>query len=187
MTKELEIKVEKRPEPCPACGKPFGVDDPTTACPACAAAHHASCWEEAGERCAACGGGGAADSLPEQPPCEPASDEAGSDDPPPEAGQDAPPDGSGRDRTPPGEEPGWLDEPRNVRRLIRFVLGVCCLLLLLEALALFDVLYHKHGHFDWEDLPGFYAVYGFAAYSAVVALGLLLRKAVTRGEDYYDE
>ncbi len=42
-------------------------------------------------------------------------------------------------------------------------------------------------HFNLEDIPGFYELFGFVAFVGIVFAGALLRKFVGREEDYYDE
>ena len=74
----------------------------------------------------------------------------------------------------------WLDDPANVTRLYRGLLGVCL------GLVVIDLFFRKVAHFGWERWVGFYAVYGFLAYAAVVFIGGKLRKVVGRREDYYD-
>ena len=62
------------------------------------------------------------------------------------------------------------------------------LLVYLSCIGLFvaDFMIHKHPHFHLENLPGFYAVFGFVAFIAIVWGGVQLRKLVSRDEDYYD-
>lgn len=74
----------------------------------------------------------------------------------------------------------WLDKPANIR-LIIWALVVICI-----ALALADFLYHKHGHFEFEQWPAFYAWYGFLSYCTIVLSAKQLRKFLSRKEDYYD-
>ena len=50
-----------------------------------------------------------------------------------------------------------------------------------------DFFYHKHGHFDFENIPGFYLFYGFIAYAVIVLSAKQLRKILQRDEDYYDD
>lgn len=78
------------------------------------------------------------------------------------------------------EPPFWLDNPRNVSLLAYAVYGVCALLLIA------DLITDDHAIFDVETNFGFYAVFGFAAYVALVVLSLGLRAVVTRSADYYD-
>lgn len=74
----------------------------------------------------------------------------------------------------------WLDNPANVR-LIIIALAIICALLFVS-----DFFYHKHGHFDFELWPGFYAWYGFASYCFIVLSAKQLRKLLKRDENYYD-
>ena len=74
-----------------------------------------------------------------------------------------------------------FDNPRNVKRLLRFFFFSLLLLLTLE------ISVHKQPHFSWEAWPEFYAVFGFVACVALVlASKYILRPLVLRGEDYYD-
>lgn len=74
----------------------------------------------------------------------------------------------------------WLDEPRNVTRIV-YGLAVLCALALVA-----DFFYAKHPHFAVERWPGFYAVYGFAVSMALVLTAKRLRRWLRRDEDYYD-
>jgi hypothetical protein len=74
----------------------------------------------------------------------------------------------------------WLDEPRNVTRIVYGLTALCVL-----ALAA-DFLYTKHPHFDVERWHGFYAVYGFAGSVALVLAAKWLRRLLRRDEDYYE-
>lgn len=82
---------------------------------------------------------------------------------------------------PPGERRTWLDEPRNVDRLAYVLYGICGFLLAI------DILVPKHGPFAIEHNFGFYAIFGFAAYVALVVAAEALRAVVMRPEDYYDD
>ncbi len=74
-----------------------------------------------------------------------------------------------------------FDNPKNVKRLLRYFFLSLLVLLLLE------VFVHKHPHFAWEAWPEFYAVFGFVACVVLVlAAKYILRPLVKRGEDYYD-
>ena len=75
----------------------------------------------------------------------------------------------------------WLDKPGNVRLLLRALIGFGVLL------ALGDLFYHKHAHFAVEEIPAFYAIFGFIAFVGIVLAGKYLRKILMRPEDYYDE
>jgi hypothetical protein len=78
------------------------------------------------------------------------------------------------------EKRHFLDEPRNVALLFRLLVGACAVLVAI------DLVYHKHVHFGFEQWPGFYALFGFAAYAFIVFAGTWVRRVVMRGEDYYD-
>jgi hypothetical protein len=75
----------------------------------------------------------------------------------------------------------WLDDPANVAKLIRLLMVLCGLLVVA------DFFYAKHGHFGFEEWPGFHAFYGFAAFVFIVLLGKQLRRVLMRDEDYYDK
>lgn len=83
------------------------------------------------------------------------------------------------------EPPRWLDDPTNVRRLLRAFWVVCALIVLVDVLALAGV-YDKHGHFPWEEWFGFHAFYGFLACVALVEAAKLLRRVIMRPIDYYE-
>ena len=75
----------------------------------------------------------------------------------------------------------WTDDkPENVNRLLRGFYAICALLFVL------DFFIHRHASRDWEQLPGFYAIYGFVAFVVLVLVSKVLRKLVMRKEDYYD-
>ena len=74
-----------------------------------------------------------------------------------------------------------FDNPRNVDRLLRHFYVICVLLVIV------DFIVHRHIEMDWENVPAFYALYGFVACVALVLMAKVLRKVVMRKEDYYDE
>lgn len=74
----------------------------------------------------------------------------------------------------------WLDDPRNVTRIV-YGLAVLCALALVA-----DFGYLKQPHFDIERWPGFYAVYGFVVSMTLVLTAKQLRKLLRRNEDYYE-
>lgn len=80
---------------------------------------------------------------------------------------------------PTNEPKRWLDNKKNID-LMFYALCVTCVLLVLA-----DLGYHKHGHFDFEQLPGFHFFYGFGVFAFVVFVGTNLRKVLMRDEDYY--
>jgi hypothetical protein len=74
----------------------------------------------------------------------------------------------------------WLDEPKNVTKIVYGLVLVCL------ALLAGDFFYHKHVHFAFEGFWGFYALAGFVSYVFLIFSAKLLRKLVKREEDYYD-
>lgn len=82
---------------------------------------------------------------------------------------------------PSGEPQGWVERPRNVTRIFRGLVLVCV------AIGLADFLYHKHVHYDFEQWPGFYGVYGFVSCVGLVLLAKQLRRLIKRDEDYYGD
>jgi len=81
----------------------------------------------------------------------------------------------------PDDEPrGWFDEPANVNKII-WTLVVACV-----ASVLADFFYSKHGHYGFQEIVGFDAVYGFVSCVLLVLAAKQLRKILMRDEDYYD-
>lgn len=74
-----------------------------------------------------------------------------------------------------------FDNPKNVKRVIH-ALYVACAISLAG-----DFFVHRHAEHPWEQLFGFYALYGFAACVLLVLLAKEMRKIIMRKEDYYDE
>lgn len=74
----------------------------------------------------------------------------------------------------------FFERPGTVKKLF-LSLGVACM-----ALVAIDFLYHKHGHFHFEEWPLFFAGYGFLAFALVVAVGASLRFVISRSEEYYE-
>lgn len=80
------------------------------------------------------------------------------------------------------EKKYWLDRPKNVWILLTDFY------ILLVILIIIDMNTRTHPHFPWEGWPGFYAVFGFVSFVAIVLLAkYILRKIVKRDEDYYDD
>lgn len=61
-----------------------------------------------------------------------------------------------------------------------FLLGGIC-----GALFLQDFMFEKHGHFNIENVPNFYGVYGFVMFTLLILVAKGLRVLVKRPEDYY--
>ena len=82
----------------------------------------------------------------------------------------------------------WIERASSVRLLYRLLLVLCALLFLPDVLHVLHVdVYHKHGHYDAEGWLGFYAIFGFLAYSFIVGAGWIWRRVVMRPEDYYGD
>jgi hypothetical protein len=73
-----------------------------------------------------------------------------------------------------------FDNPFYRTLLIRGLYIICILLIVL------DFILHRHITHRWEELTGFYAIFGFVAYVTIVLAAGQLRKIVRRKEDYYD-
>lgn len=80
----------------------------------------------------------------------------------------------------PAEKKYWLDDPRNVSKVVWAVYAICGVLLVI------DPLVHKHGPFAIEHWFGFYGIYGFVACVGLVLAAKELRRILKRPEDYYD-
>ncbi len=74
----------------------------------------------------------------------------------------------------------WLDDPRNVKKIIWALVVVCI------GLFFADAFYAKHAETEVEYLFGFYAVFGFIVYVGLVLFAKWLRTFLMRPEDYYD-
>jgi hypothetical protein len=80
----------------------------------------------------------------------------------------------------PDEKEYYFDKPENVSFVLRIFYTICGLL------AVADIFIHRHTIHSWEDLTGFYAIYGFVACVALVRIATQMRKVLMRDEDYYD-
>lgn len=79
-----------------------------------------------------------------------------------------------------GEKRYWLDDPRNVDKIVWGLVAVCF------GLFFADALYAKHGHFAVEHLFAFYAVFGFVMCVCLVMIAKWMRTFLMRDEDYYE-
>jgi hypothetical protein len=75
----------------------------------------------------------------------------------------------------------WVDKPGSASKVLWGLVGVCFLLFA------YDFTFEKHGHFDVEDLPGFFGVYGFVSFTGLILLAKALRALIKRDEGYYGE
>ena len=74
-----------------------------------------------------------------------------------------------------------FDKPENVSRLLNVFYALCIILVIA------DFILHRHIGFSWENIPAFYAIYGFVACVTLVVIAKKIRTLVMRKEDYYDE
>ncbi|WP_237064963.1 hypothetical protein [Microbulbifer guangxiensis] len=73
-----------------------------------------------------------------------------------------------------------FDNPRNVRWLLRGFYACCLVLFILEFLV------HRHTERAWEQLPGFYPLYGFVGCVLLVLIAKWMRGLLMRPENYYE-
>lgn len=73
-----------------------------------------------------------------------------------------------------------FDNPRNVK-LVLYTLYVSCGILLM-----LDFIIHRHVIHHWEQLLGFYSIYGFLGCTGIILGSKVLRLLVQRDEDYYE-
>ena len=78
------------------------------------------------------------------------------------------------------EKKYWLDDPRNVKKIVYALYVVCALLVLA------DFTYTKEAHFPVENWWGFFGIFGLVACVVLVLAARLLRVILKRREDYYD-
>ena len=75
----------------------------------------------------------------------------------------------------------WVDRPGSATKIFYALIAVCVVVFAWE------FTYEKHGHFTAEDYPGFYAVYGFVMFTALILLAKGLRVLIKRPEDFYGD
>lgn len=73
-----------------------------------------------------------------------------------------------------------FDNPKNVKRILYVLYGCCALLFAL------DFVIHRHIVHSWENLWGFYPIYGFIGCVILVLVATWMRTFLMRSEDYYD-
>lgn len=79
------------------------------------------------------------------------------------------------------EKEHYFDKPENVNFVLRIFYTICGLLVVA------DIFIHRHTIHSWEDIFGFYTLYGFIACVALVLIATQMRKVLMRDEDYYDD
>ncbi|MFQ3251404.1 MAG: hypothetical protein ACI9O6_003251 [Glaciecola sp.] len=75
----------------------------------------------------------------------------------------------------------FFDKPKNVTWMMRIFYAICVLLVVA------DFIVHRHIYVSFEEIPTFYALYGFVACVVLVVIAKEMRKLVMRDENYYDE
>lgn len=81
-------------------------------------------------------------------------------------------------------DPSLFERPGFVRGLVFALYGLC---VVLGALGVyFQMRGDMHGHFDFEEWPLFFGLFGFLGYSFIVFTAKGLRTVLKREEDYYD-
>ncbi len=79
------------------------------------------------------------------------------------------------------DPPRFLDQPRNVRLLVRGLYAACIVVFAADAVV------HRHVDHPWEAWFGFHAVYGLVACVILVLAARGLRRLIMRRDDYYDD
>lgn len=72
--------------------------------------------------------------------------------------------------------------PRGRRNRAFFGYLALCLVLLAT-----DLVHHRHVVHPWEELTGFYGLFGFIACVTLVLVARELRRVLMRREDYWDD
>lgn len=75
----------------------------------------------------------------------------------------------------------FFDKPDNIGKMLKVFYAICILLVLA------DFIVHRHIYHDWENIPAFYAVYGFVGCVVLVLIAKAMRKVLMKEEDYYDK
>ena len=81
---------------------------------------------------------------------------------------------------PSSERERFLDRPKNVARLLWGFTVLCVLVLIV------DFFYHRHTTHGWEEMWGFYGIFGFIGIVVLVQAAKGLRRLVMRDEDHYE-
>jgi uncharacterized membrane protein len=88
------------------------------------------------------------------------------------------------------EKKHLFDDPRNVKKLLKYFFSIVVFLLVLDIFYIFlskAHVIHRHVNYEWEKFWGFYAFFGFVACVILVLVSkYVLRPLVKRKEDYYD-
>ena len=85
-----------------------------------------------------------------------------------------------RKMKPESEKEWFLDKRKNVDRLLWGFTVLCALVLLV------DFVFHRHVYHSWEEMWGFYGIFGFVGIWVLVQASKVLRWLVKRDEDHYE-
>jgi hypothetical protein len=80
-----------------------------------------------------------------------------------------------------GQKVPFFDNPRNITWMMRIFYTICILLVVA------DFVVHRHIYLSYDEIPAFYAMYGFVACVVLVILATAMRKFVMRDERFYDK
>ena len=84
------------------------------------------------------------------------------------------------------DQHNFPQKSKKVRMILSSLFILCGCIFLLDFLFLSDA-FDKHAVYEWENWPGFYAVFGFVACVLLVLISkYILRPLVKRDEDYYE-
>jgi len=75
----------------------------------------------------------------------------------------------------------WVDKPGSGNKIFWGLAVACVVVFLLE------FTYKSYNSFDIEGVPGFYGIFGFVMFSALVFASKALRALIKRPEDYYGD
>ncbi len=78
-------------------------------------------------------------------------------------------------------DPSFFDKLKNIRIIMYSFYALCIILVALEFIV------HRHIYLSFDEIPAFYAIYGFVACVVLVVIAKLMRHVVMRNEHYYDE
>ncbi len=79
------------------------------------------------------------------------------------------------------KEPDFFDKPENIRKILRVFYAICILLVVADFIVI------RHIYHRWENIPAFYAIYGFVGCVILVLIAKAMRKVLMKEEDYYDK
>jgi len=79
------------------------------------------------------------------------------------------------------QQQDFFDKPENIGKLLKVFYALCVVLVVV------DLVVHRHIYHSWENIPAFYAIYGFVGCVALVVVAKGMRKVLMKEEDYYDK